>query len=90
MQDVGSKEDTELSSEDLTLSWRSCLFNPLDSVSLLEIGCFSREVSKNRRTQVYSPRLPSDILSNFPSLEEHPLRTVSVAWSVAEALNHSA
>jgi hypothetical protein len=37
MQDVGSKEDTELLREDSTSSWQSCLSNPLDTVSRLEM-----------------------------------------------------
>jgi hypothetical protein len=37
MQDIGSKENTELSAEDLTLSRQSCPSNPLDTVSRLEI-----------------------------------------------------
>jgi hypothetical protein len=39
MQDIGSKEDTELTRQHLALSQESCLSNPLDTVSLLEIGC---------------------------------------------------
>jgi len=38
MQDIGGKKDTELSKENLTLGGESSLSNPLDTVSLLEIG----------------------------------------------------
>jgi hypothetical protein len=38
MEGVDSKENTELSSTGLALSGESCLSNPLDAVSLLEIG----------------------------------------------------
>ncbi len=38
MQDIGGKEDTELSKENLTLCWREFSVESLDTVSLLEIG----------------------------------------------------
>ncbi len=40
MQDIGGKEDTELSKENLILCWREFSVESLDAVSLLEIGCF--------------------------------------------------
>jgi len=42
IQDVDSKENTELSSEDLTLDWRETSVESLDTVSPLEIGDASR------------------------------------------------
>lgn len=36
IQDVGSKEDTEISREDLTLRWKELPVETLDTVSLLE------------------------------------------------------
>ncbi len=52
MQDVGSKEDTELSSEDLTLSWRELSVQSLGQCqSVGNWMFFPARVSKNRRTQ---------------------------------------
>ena len=49
MQDVGSKENTSVSGEDLTPDGESRLSNPLDTVSLLEIGLHSRITLQRRR-----------------------------------------
>jgi len=58
MQDVGSKEDTELSSEDLTVSWRELSVQSLGQCQSVGTWMFfPARVSKNRRTQVYSPSI---------------------------------
>jgi len=55
MQDVGRKEDTELSRKDLTLSWREL---PVESLGHCQsVGnwmFFPRAVREKGRTQVYS------------------------------------
>ena len=49
MQDVGSEEDTELLREDSTSSWQSCLSNPLDTVSRLEmVVAVRRDINRSQ------------------------------------------
>ena len=43
MQDVGRKQDTKLNREALSLSSRELPIGTLDTVSLLDIGCFDRD-----------------------------------------------
>jgi hypothetical protein len=91
MQDIGSKEDTELSREDLYFRWRELsVESPGRCQSVGNWMFFPRGFARNEEPKSVLPRLPPDILSNFLSLEEHPVSKVSVAWSFAEALNHSA
>jgi hypothetical protein len=54
MQGAGSKEDRELGREDLLLSWQECLSNPLDTVSLLEIGFFFQREARETEAQFCS------------------------------------
>jgi hypothetical protein len=75
MQDIGGKEDTDSSRRTQHSDGGSCVSNPLDTVSLLEIGCFfPREGSR----EAENPR-------QFLSPEEHPISALSAAWSLAEA-----
>src|SRR6266849_7910477 len=80
MQDVGSKEDTELSRKDLTVGSREL---PVESLGHCQsVGnwmVFPTRVREKLRTQVYS----------FP-LEKDPVGALSATWSFADALNHSA
>jgi hypothetical protein len=67
MQDVGSKEDMELSREDLTLSWR-------------ELSVESLEHCQSVGNWMSFPAwcVETENLSLFPSLEKHPVSRVSV------------
>ena len=49
VQDIGSKEDTELNGQGLTLSWRELSVETPDTVSLLEIGRFFRSGALGRQ-----------------------------------------
>jgi hypothetical protein len=78
MQDIGGKGDTDSSRRTQHSDGGSCVSNPLDTVSLLEIGCFfPAKVHEKLRTQVIL--LP---------VRTRYQRAVG-PWSFAEALNHS-
>ena len=78
MQDVGNKEDTELSREDLTFGWRELSVESLGHCQSVGNWMFFPARREKRRTSLFS------------SLEEQPVGALSAAWSFAEALNHSA
>ncbi len=75
MQDVGSKEDTELSRKDLTVGSREL---PVESLGHCQsVGnwmVFPTRVREKLRTQVYS----------FP-LEKDPVGALSATWLFADA-----
>ena len=82
MQGLGSKEDTELRSEDLTLSWRELSVEPLGHCQ--SIGNYWKlDVFSRCARETENPSL-------FPPLEEQPVCVLLAAWSFTEALNHSA
>jgi hypothetical protein len=73
MQDIGSKEDTELSREDLTFGWRELSVESLGHCQSVGNWMVFPARREKRRTQV-------------SSLEEQPVGALSAAWSFAEAL----
>jgi hypothetical protein len=62
MQDVDSKEDTQLSREDLTLSWRELPVESFGHCQSVGNWMFSpRGFAEERRTQVYSLPLKNNL-----------------------------
>ncbi len=61
MQDIGSKEDTELSREDLTFGWRELSVESLGHCQSVGNWMFFPARREKRRTQVYSLPLKNNL-----------------------------
>jgi len=87
MQDVGNNEDTELSREDLTLSWREFPVESIGHCQSVGNGVFFRRgLARNELTYLYPPvayHLFSPYIAVAFALGQIPLEL----WLIVMAVN---